>query len=169
MLSLTIHHNIYLTKEQRYKLHNQEDITVIGVSVPVWHINKMTSEPAKEVFCKYKIKNPKVEIPIVILEDGYEISIPYREGVGLEISDDEWRRLLREDSEKLENMYRNTIQEVSSKNLLDLKDGGSEHLSYRELNKTKSKDKIFNIMHCVKIEKIEKLTSTIELSTIFKS
>lgn len=161
MLSLTIHHNIYLTKEQRYALHNQEEVLAIGVSIPVWYINKATTEPAKEVFCKYILKNPKTEIPIVILEDGYEISIPYREGTKLDISDDEWRRLLREDPDQLENLYRNMIQEVSSRNLLDLKDGGSEHLSYRELNKIKKGEKLLNIMHFVNIDKMEKLTNSL--------
>jgi hypothetical protein len=161
MLSLTIHHNIYLTKDQRYAIHRQEDVEVIGISVPVWYVNKVTSEPAKEVFCRYILKNPKKEVPVIILEDGYEISVPYREGTQLEISDEEWRTLLREDPDKLESLYRGTVQEKTSKNLLDFADGGSECLSYRELNKVKKRDQLLNIMHFINIDKIEKLTNTI--------
>ncbi|MEX5543866.1 hypothetical protein, partial [Pseudomonas poae] len=82
-------------------------------------------------------------------------------GPKLEISDEEWRKLLREEPDKLEALYRNTVQEVSSKNLLDIKDGGSEHLSYRELNKVKKGEQLLNIMHFVMIEKIEKLTDSL--------
>ena len=60
MLSIAIHHNIWLTRDQRYAIHDGAEIVVVGVSIPVWvHNNKVTSEPAKEVFCKYYLKNPK--------------------------------------------------------------------------------------------------------------
>lgn len=161
MLSLTIHHNIYLTREQRYALHTEQEVVAVGVSVPVWYMSKITSEPAKEVFCKYTLKNPKRELPVQIMEDGYEISLPFREGVGLDITDEEWRRLLRDEPDKLEEMYRKMVQEVSSRNLLDIADGGSESLSYRELNKVKRGEQFLNIMHFINIEKIEKLTDSL--------
>lgn len=155
MLSLTIHHNIHLTKQQRYALHEGQDIVVVGVSIPVWIADKMTSEPAKEVFCNYYLKNPKEEIPIRILDDGYEITIPYREGKDLNLSNEEWRELNMNDPEKLQEMYENLESEVSSKNLLDIEDGGSEFLNYRELNKVPSEDKFLNIMHHIVISKME--------------
>ena len=157
MLRLTIHHNIHLTREQRYALHNGEDLNVIGVSIPIWLIKKGTSEPANEIFCRYYLKNPKIDTPIKIFDDGYEISLPYREGKKIYISDKEWRELNSNDPEKLEDMYVKTIKEVSSKNILDIKDGGSEFLNYRELNKVMIKKKELNIMHHITINKIENL------------
>lgn len=157
MLRLTICHNIHLTRDERYALHQGEDILVVGTSLPVWTLKNLTTEPGKEVFCHYHLKNPKKEVPIKILEDGYEITIPYREGTKLEISDDEYRRLVMEDKEKLEQLYAQTVKEVSSKNLLDIKDGGSAYLNYRELNKIFVKDREVQIMHYVIIDTIEHL------------
>lgn len=157
MLSLTIHHNIHLTKEQRYALHEGQEISVIGVSVPVWYMKQVTSEPAKEVFCRYFLKNPKTDIPIQILEDGYEISIPYREGTKLEISDEEWRELFFKDPAKLEALYKTQLSEVSSKNLLDVKDGGIGSMAYREHNKVQRGSQLLNIMHYVNIDSMESL------------
>jgi hypothetical protein len=50
MLKLTINHNIYVSKEQSYLLHQGKEIITIGASVPVWFYNKVSSEPAIEVF-----------------------------------------------------------------------------------------------------------------------
>lgn len=132
MLKLTINHNIYVSREQSYLLHEGKEIIIIGASVPVWFYNKVSSEPAIEVFCKYYIKNPKKETPIKILEDGYEINLPFEK-----------------------NIINN--KEISSKSLLDIRDGGSEFLNYRELNKVLVKDKTLSIMHYVTINRLEKI------------
>ena len=107
------------------------------------------------------MKNPKIDTPIKIFDDGYEISLPYREGKKIYISDKEWRELNSNDPEKLEDMYVKTIKEVSSKNILDIKDGGSEFLNYRELNKVMIKKKELNIMHHITINKIENLIDSL--------
>jgi hypothetical protein len=158
MLSLAIHHNVYLTNEQRYALHRGEEVTTVGVSVPVWYANGVTSEPAREVFCNYVLKNPRQEIPVRILDEGYEIALPYREGTKLAISNEEWKQLLRENPTKLESLYSELVEEVSSKNLLDIRDGGSEHLSYRELNKIQRGEQVLRVMHFISIDRIEKLS-----------
>lgn len=158
MLRLTIHHNIHLNREQRYALHKGEDISVVGVSIPIWFIKKGTSEPANEIFCNYYLKNPKKEIPIKILDDGYEITLPYREGKTLPITDEDWRKMNLKNPDVLDDMYLKTVREVSSKNLLDVEDGGSDgFLNYRELNKVIIKEKELNIMHHITINKIENL------------
>ena len=161
MLSLTIHHNIHLTKEQRYALHEGQEIQAIGISVPVWFSNKITTEPAREIFCKYFISNPKKDVPIQVLEDGYDVSLPYREGTKLDISDEEWRYLNLQKPDVLESMYKNMIQEVSSKNLLDPEDGGSACLIYREHNKIKKGDSHLTIMHFVCMYSMDLLTNSL--------
>jgi hypothetical protein len=161
MLSLIIHHNIHLNREQRYALHDGKDVQTVGISIPVWYYKNMTSEPAREVFCNYYLKNPKKDVPIEILKDGYEISIPYREGIPLNISNEDWRILNIYHPEKLQQLYSQTVEEVSSKNLLDVKDGGSGWLTYREHNKVKIGNKLLNIMHFVCISTIESLIESI--------
>lgn len=158
MLRLTIQHNIHLLKDERYDLHNGKEICVVGVSLPIWTINGLTSEPGREVFCNYYLKNPKKEVPIKFLVDGYELTIPYREGKKLEISDEEYRFLIsNNDQKKLDELKAQTIREVSSKNLLDIKDGGSQFLNYRELNTVSLKNRTIEVMHHVTLSTIEKL------------
>jgi hypothetical protein len=167
MLSLAIHHNIYLSRDDRYALHNGTEVTTVGVSVPVWFMEKTTSEPAREVFCRYVLKNPHEEVPVQILEDGYEICLPCREGTKLNITDEEWRGLFFNHPDKLNTMYRMQVEEVSSKNLLDARDGGCGGLAYREHNKiNRSNGSVLTVMHYVTIEPIEVLLDSITSSTL---
>lgn len=162
MLNLSIQHMIHLNKEQRYALHNGIELVVVGVSVPVWFMDRVTSEPAKEVFCKYYLKNTKQDTPIAVREDGYEITVPYREGKSLIVTDDEWRRLNREEPEKLEALYKEqSLQEVSSKNLLDVRDGGCRAMTYREHSKLQQDKKLLNVVHFVQISAMDNLLQTL--------
>lgn len=162
MLSIAIHHNIWLTRDQRYAIHDGTEIVVVGVSIPVWvHNNKVTSEPAKEVFCKYYLKNPKKDIAIQIMKDGYEINLPNHEGSVPDLSDEEWRDLNFNNPQKLELYYDKCPRSANSKNLLDIKDGGSKYLSFREHNKIKSNDEYINFIHFVNILDIEELNKSI--------
>ena len=163
MLNLTVAHNIYLTRDQRYALHEGEEFEIVGVSVPVWTQNgKALNEPTSEVFCKYYLSNPRQELPIVILEDGYVVCVPFRPGKKVKpLSDEEWRRLSFHNPQALEKWYKAQVYEVSSKNLLDIQDGGSAHLSYREHNKIKKNDTMLNIMHFVSIDDMEILNDSL--------
>jgi hypothetical protein len=161
MIRLTIQHNIVLTRDQRYALHEGIELVVVGVSVPVWFKENITSEPGKEIFCRYYLKNPKKDVPIQIMKNGYEITLPNRPGQHLSISDEDWRHLSYKEPDKLRAMYQSLDTEVSSKNLLDLKDGGSSSLSYREHNKTHKEDETLNVMHFVHIGSMESLTESI--------
>ena len=103
------------------------------------------------------IENPKKETPIRILEDGYEITIPNREAKTPTIlTDEQWRVLT---PEQRDEYYSKCVSEVSSKNLLDVRDGGGKHLVYREQNKIKQKDKFMSIMHYVHIGDIDGMVS----------
>lgn len=82
-LYLTIAHNVFLNRKQRYKIGqiDNSEIKVVGVSVPVWcNLNSMTGiaqtdEPADEVFCNYYITNKISKEAIQTLDDGYRIHI----------------------------------------------------------------------------------------------
>lgn len=133
MLTLHVHHNIFLTREERYALHEGKELEVVGVSSPVWAFGISTSEPAKEVFCKYYLKNTKMDVPIEIVKEGYVVDIPYRP----------------EDNP------------CTSENLLDVKDGGSKMMFYKEHNKVKTEDgQVMFIIHHVHLSDIEGLIET---------
>lgn len=75
MKTLTISHHIYLDEEEKKDLEADKQIEVTGISVPVWFEKGNTSEPAKEVFCKYYIEKTNVETPIKALNNGYVIKL----------------------------------------------------------------------------------------------
>jgi hypothetical protein len=156
-LVLTIYHGIFLSKEQRYALHQGQDVEVIGVSLPVWLMHGQSSEPAEEVFCKYYLKNPNKEVPINICNDGYIINLPYRVGNAKEIDDAHWRKLT---DEQMSKYYNRQATNVTSADLLDYQDGGYQLLRYKEHDRVKDGDHILNIIHFVNIQ---------DLSTISQS
>lgn len=72
---LTIAHNIFMDREQRYALVKADDasVEIAGICVPVWLRRGKTSEPAQEVFCQYKICN--YGDGIIVKDDGFEIQL----------------------------------------------------------------------------------------------
>jgi hypothetical protein len=147
MATLTISHYIYLSREERYKLHFGESIDVTGISIPVWFHRGTTSEPAKEMFCKYKLTNEAINKTIISMEEGYQINLPQN----LELSG--------------ENVPKEVQDVVSVKlgtsgRLLDTKDGGSEWLEFRQYNKIKKDIHEFNVVHFVEIKPYELLQDT---------
>ena len=161
MLSLKIHHNVHLTKEQRYSLHNGEDVVSIGCAIPVWDRNGDSNEPAKEFFCVYSLKNPKIDAPIRILDNGFEITLPFRESSIPDLSDEDWRDWSFNHPEKLEAYYKSCRPEISSMNLLEYLDGGSKSLYYREHNKIKKNDEFTEIWHYVDFKSMDHLEDSI--------
>jgi hypothetical protein len=160
-LTLTVHHTIHLTREQRYALHAGNDVEAVGVSLPVWCDKDLTSEPGKEVFCKYVLKNTKKEIPIKTTPHGYEIVIPAKnmKPPKEEISNAEFWKMTEEE---LAAHYKERGPQASSKNLLDHKDGGSLSLCYREHNKIKFNKTMLNVVHFVNIEDMDRLLGSLE-------
>ena len=100
MATLTISHYLYLDRDQRYGLHNGNSIEVIGVAVPVWFKKGNTSEPAPEIFCKYKLVNNKTGGNIIRNNQGYTITMPHIELYG----DDE-----KNDDLEVEKMYEEVL------------------------------------------------------------
>lgn len=142
-------------------MHAGINLVVTGVSVPVWYMGKATSEPAKEVFCKYWIANTREDRPIAIQDDGYDLVLPYREGKGLDLSDEDYRELLLKNPAKLEHLYAQCVQPVSSQNLLDIGDGGGAYLSYREHSEVRHEGKKLQIVHFVQISDMESLKESL--------
>ena len=83
-IALFVTHFIFLTKEEAEELIGGKVLDVMGHCVPVWVDAKTgrTTEPAKEVFCSYKIHNSEEvqrEVKIVPRK-GYEIFLPKTSG-----------------------------------------------------------------------------------------
>jgi hypothetical protein len=134
-LTLTIAHNVFLTKEQRYGLFDGNTVEVIGVSVPVWYYNGTTSEPATEVFCAYKLIPDEKKFYVNYTKNSYEL-------------------LLSKNSYATEG----TTETLSLRNLLDLKDGGINWLAFRQFNKIKKNKKDINMVHFVEIKPIQDIS-----------
>ena len=147
MATLTISHYIYLTREQRYKLHEGESIEVTGISIPVWFHRGTTSEPAQEVFCKYKLTNEPIDKSIGFMDEGYNINLPQK----LELGSDEVPK-------EVQNIV--AVQLGTSERLLDLKDGGAEWLEFRRYDKIKKGNHDFNVVHFVEIKPEDLLRDT---------
>ncbi len=127
MEKLSIHHNIRLSREERYFLQEEGSIVqIIGVSVPVWCNGEDTTEPAREIFCRYVLKNSKKDKAINIITDGYVITLP--------------NCIVSETNKHKQQSY---------KNLVDPIDRGGRALRYRERNKATYKEKPIVIMHYV--------------------
>lgn len=157
---LIISHHVHLTEEEIYSLHAGEDVISVGIAVPVWVINGLTSEPAKEVFCNYFLENTKEDSSIKILDDGYNIVLPYRKASRLKkVPDEKWMKFTEADFEKHYKKYK---PEISSRNLLNFKDGGSESLYFREHNSIKTHGNVLNIVHYVNIENIKYLIASLD-------
>lgn len=144
--TLSISHNIFLTRDQRYDLNNKKTVTVVGVSLPVWFHGEKTSEPGKEVFCKYRISSHK---------HVYKNIRPYEQGYEIFLSDEyEEKDLIPLKIKKF--FYKSNTNVACCKSLLDISDRGSEWLYFRAYDR-----KYFNIIHSVEIQKIENLLESL--------
>lgn len=157
--TLAISHYLHLTKAERYAWQEGQAIDVVGVSVPVWFYKGISSEPAVEVFCRYRLLTSPDGILIKHAKDGYEVTIPQkpaREFVPL--PDELWKILSPEEQEQ---WYKKNEEETSLKMLLDIKDGGGKFLAFRQYGKIRKNKKILNVVHFMEIKDIEDLMKTL--------
>jgi hypothetical protein len=163
IVTLSVSHSLFLTEKQRYDLHQGKTIKVIGVSMPVWFFKGSTSEPAEEVFCKYTLNNKKGNAYVQATKNNtYIINLPqvpddYKEGI---LSNEQWRKMTGGEKSL---WYKSNPIPLSSKKLLNTKDGGCQSLSFQiqhEINVDNTKS---NIIHFVLIKKIEELNESLIL------
>lgn len=157
--TLTISHHIRLSRSQRQDLHNGVEQKIIGICIPVWVEDGETSEPAQEIFCWYWLKNSGTENPILVKTEGFEICLPVRKSRPLpkEIDDKTWLHLSLHDPNALSGYYGKIPPEISSKNLLDISEGGGSALIYREESKIRQGLETIKLLHYVCIEAEEEL------------
>jgi hypothetical protein len=154
---LSVSHVIWMTREERYSLASGNTVEVIATSLPVWFYKGTTSEPAQEVFCKYVMTSSGKQIQIRHRVDGYDVNIPLLAtpaDVPLEL----WEELSDQDKEDFRRM---SPAPVGVKDILDLKDGGSEWFFFRQYTKVKKADgSQIHLVHYVEIKDMTALTKT---------
>ena len=136
LIVFVVFHNIFLTREERYSIHNGNSVETTGIAI----ISESSSddkdekqEILKEIFCKYVITYGEENVPVQINPEGFIVQIPHRpKKTVIELTDDDFRKLT---PKEYNHINKKNIPEISSKNLLDLKDGGDETIIYRERNK----------------------------------
>lgn len=125
MLTLNVSHNIFLTKKQRYDLCKTDTLVeTTGVSVPVWFFRGRTSEPAKEVFCKYILSINDNKNAIKKFAEGYIVNLPKK---------------LDQISTPMHELLKDEI------------DFGKEMVQYKEYSVSKIKKIKYQVIHVVEI------------------
>ncbi len=147
MATFTASHYLYMTKQQRYDLHSGKEVQMNGVLIPVWFEKGNTSEPAKEVFCEYTLRNTRKKSGVEFNKKGFVIDMPYFEIAGGENTD---REILRAAQQRI----------GTSELLLDLDDGGLEHCEFRYFHKKTIAGKKHNVIHFVEIKPLDVLDDT---------
>ena len=163
MLILSIAHNIYLTREERYALASKQSIEVISPSIPVWFYKGSTSEPATEVFCRYILTNVPGPASVAFANDGYLINIPqlpedYEPPE--RVPDDEWRTMSREDQEK---WYEDHTVPLNGNALRDPQDKGGAYMRFQLETNTIRKKRQIKLAHYVEIRDISELIESLIL------
>ena len=83
-LGLFITHHVFLTDEQISELTVGDAVSCLGHCVPVWIDAKTgrTTEPAREVFCRYRLFNTESKSRVVECEKGvgYSLWLPRSTG-----------------------------------------------------------------------------------------
>lgn len=146
-----ISHNLFLDKEDLELLAHGNPVETLGVSVPVWFFKGNTSEPAREVFCNYRLINTPENPPTSILAKGYQINIP-QPPVARVRKPENWSELSK--TEKA--VWRaNNPGQLCGDDLLDL--DGSDTFHFKRYNKVTENGKRINIIHSVDIGTLEML------------
>lgn len=152
-ISLIISHSITLTRDERYSIHEGNIVQTIGISIPYWKLQNKEINSTKEIFCRYSISYTGKNQPIRAMDDatGYIIYLPFRDKKGDldSISNEDWRKM---SNSELEMWYANNKAEITSKVLLDAKDGGSEGIVYRESSRLLVDSQIVNVRHYISIK-----------------
>lgn len=157
MLVLSILHNIFLSKEEVDSLFEKEEIETIGVSVPVWYFEGNTSEPAEEVFCKYKLILGDEKQSISIMKNGYCINLPnlpedYQEKRLTE------KQLIKMSEDDVEKWKEENPAYINVKELLK---EDKQEIVFKHFLKKKYNKRMTNLIHTVEIAKLEKLVGSL--------
>ena len=167
-MQLIASHSIHLTREQRYQIHEGKTIETIGVCIPIWLMDNLPTDPAKEVFCKYEISYNGKNEPIQIINNGFKTLLPHRAKTGDRdsLTNEDW---LKMSEKELDIWYEYNQPEVNSSVMLDYNEGGCQGLIYRESSKlvfdipvnNNVEKRIVEVKHFISISEIENLLNSL--------
>ncbi len=163
MLTLSISHSIFLTLSQRYSLIDSQPVEIVAHNIPVWYFHGSTSEPAVEVFCKYKLLNDREKDYYVNFSgNSYEINLPnlpkeFKKARRL--TNDEWRKLSKK---QLDDWYSAAKTPPSVLDLQSEAVGGSGYLHFKCFDKMKKNGRLISIVHNVEIDTMHNLVESLE-------
>lgn len=157
--TLAISHNLFLNYQQRYDWYNGKEVEAIGVSLPVWFADGTSSEPGHEVFVKYKLLVSEEKALIQHHKElFYEIHMPKCTAKPhMKLPEEVWASLTPEEQKA---WYDENEPTQSITNILDIKDGGSEWLAFRQYGKVRKEKTTLNVVHFVEIKPIEQLLAS---------
>lgn len=136
---LYVGHNIFLSREQRYRLYNGKSLKVVGFNVCKSYPSK--EEVPLEYFCIYNLIPKKIKNYIIKKnQKGYTIYIDNLNIPSI-----------------FEFFYKNKNTPCSAKNLIDIKDGGKEWVFLKK----EENEKNFKTLHTIEIQKIESLLDSL--------
>ncbi|MHA2043231.1 MAG: hypothetical protein ACW99G_00470 [Candidatus Thorarchaeota archaeon] len=164
-LGLFVVHQIFLTREQRYKVADGESIEVVAHNLPTWILqgSTVTSEPSTEVFCKYMINNNGEDKQSINHENKkYTIWIPScKDDHKLEAPEDEKWKSMTEDEKH--TWFLEHPSKPCGRRLKDAKDGGNNgNLRFDQHKKVNTKNgDMMTIVHCIQFKPIESLEESI--------
>lgn len=157
-MTLAVSHNIYLSRDDRYRLHLGEVVETQGVSTPIWYFHGRSSEPGQEVFCRYTLSNNhESDYDIDQQSDGYFINLPTEEESRIRagMTPDEWSQLTPQGKDVIMNGV------PTSEILLDSEDGGVSRMAFNQYNKTKLKGLVVHVLHFIRIADRDVLLETL--------
>lgn len=159
MLTIVISHNIFLTQDELVTLSKGEAIETIGVSLPVWFFKGNTSEPAREVFCEYKLTNIKEDYSVTVFAKGYRINLPQIPTTLVKLkkpSKKQWKEMTI--SEREDWSQKNSMS-LTGEDLLDIDEKNYFH--FKKYNKIKEGGRRMNCIHAVEISTFELLNKSL--------
>lgn len=156
-VNLVISHNLFLTEAERRSFIGGKEVQTVGVSVPVWSVNGISSEPANEVFVKYHLKHGEALL-VHHNQEGYTVNIPDGPPKLPRLSDEQYRAM---SVEEVERWYEVNEPQPSVNNLKEIREGGSAYLAFRQYSRVQRQKRVTHVLHFVEIKPIEDLLETL--------
>jgi len=156
--TLCVHHNLYLSREDRYRLYKDEPVVVTGVCVPVWFQKNFSTEPAVEVFARYQILPGEPGLSVKQGPGGFSITLPHPPPPAKKPPENVWKALSEVDRDA---WFEKNNPGPNTECLLDVRDGGCAFLAFRQFNNVERNKKQLRLIHFVEIKDIEVLNRSL--------
>lgn len=135
-----------------------KSVEIVGISVPVWLTEDITSEPAVEVFCRYHLFAPEGVAEVATMPEGYQINLPNEKRPQCQVSLEQWRGMSFMEQEEWYNKHRFPPQVRALRNISD---GGGAYLRFEFRDETVFQEKEVELVHYVTLNTIDYLMGSL--------